>query len=256
MEEHLSCKQVKKYFGGLAALDGASLSASKAKTTLLIGPNGSGKTTLINIISGFYPPDSGSIIFETRDITSLKAHERFRLGLVRTFQIPKPFLKLTVLENMMVASRDNPGEMFRHAPVRNSWVSEEETAHRTATRLLDFLKLNHLSSNPSYTLSGGQMKLLEAGRALMSGAKLILMDEPVAGINPVLAHEVLAQLRTLTRDLHVTLVIVEHRLDIALQYVDYVYAMSHGRVVAAGEPKEVMENPSVLESYIGGAETK
>jgi branched-chain amino acid transport system ATP-binding protein len=146
--------------------------------------------------------------------------------------------------------------MFRHAPVRHSWVSEEEAAERTATRLLDFLKLNNLTSKPSYTLSGGQMKLLEAGRALMSGAKLILMDEPVAGINPVLAHEVLAQLRTLTRELHVTLVLVEHRLDIALQYVDYVYAMSHGRVVAAGEPKEVMENPSVLESYIGGAEKK
>jgi len=256
MEEHLSCVEVKKHFGGTVALDGVSLSVSRAKATLLIGPNGSGKTTLINIISGLYPPDSGTIVFDGRDITSLKAHERFRLGLVRTFQIPKPFLKLTVLENMMVASRDNPGEMFRHAPVRHSWLDKETTAQKAAFKLLELLKLDKLSSNPSYTLSGGQMKLLEAGRALMSGAKLILMDEPVAGINPSLAHEVLTQLRSVTRELHVTLVIVEHRLDIALQYVDWVYAMNRGKVVAEGEPKQVMDNPSVIESYIGGAEMK
>jgi branched-chain amino acid transport system ATP-binding protein len=242
---------VKKFFGGLAALDGINIEIPRKEFTLLIGPNGSGKTTLINIISGFYLPDEGQIFFEGQEVTQLDTYRRFRLGLMRTFQIPKAFLRLTVLENMVTAAKENAGESFRYALQRSKWMDEELAAIETALHLLDLLKLSHMKDQAAYKLSGGQMKLLEVGRALMSGAKLILMDEPAAGINPVLAHEILSHLRRLAEKLDVSLLIVEHRLEIALGYVDRVYAMSMGKIIASGKPNEVLENPIVLESYLG-----
>jgi len=247
----LRTKNLKKYFGGLAALDGVDIEFQRGKLTLIIGPNGSGKTTLINTISGIYTPDEGKIYYENVDITYLQPHEKFKLGIVRTFQIPKPFIKLTVLENLLAAARDNPGEHFLYAPLKGIWKYKEEEIYKAAINVLENLNLIKLKDQEAYKLSGGQTKLLEVGRVLMCNAKLVLMDEPAAGISPTLAHDLFGQLKKLVNNLGITIVIVEHRLDIALHYADYAYAMFNGKVISEGNPKEVINDPKVIESYIG-----
>jgi branched-chain amino acid transport system ATP-binding protein len=250
-EATLICKGIKKHFGGLYALDDVNISLERGKFTLLIGPNGSGKTTLINTITGYYIPDEGKIIYEGKDVTKLPMHERFKLGIVRTFQIPKPFTKLTVIENMLIAARDNPGERFIYAPLKSKWIDKEKEAYETAMYLLQQLKLDNLYNQESYKLSGGQIKLLEFGRALMCNAKVILLDEPGAGMAPFLAKELFKTLKDVTIKLNLTVLVVEHRLDIALDFADYAYAMHNGKVIAEGNPYEVLNNEKVIESYLG-----
>jgi len=250
--EILRTEEVVKSFGGVKALKGVSISVKEGSITMMIGPNGSGKTTLINVISGLYKPDSGKVFFNGREITGLPPHEIYRLGLVRTFQIPQPFTKLTVLENLLVVYPNNPGEKFLGALRRDKWRRIEEKVVEKAFRILKLLKLDHLWDQQSYKLSGGQMKLLEVGRALMSDAKLIMMDEPAAGVNPVLAHEIFRKFRELKDKLGVTFFLIEHRLEIALRYTDYVYAMANGVLVAEGVPETVMVDPQVIEAYLGG----
>jgi branched-chain amino acid transport system ATP-binding protein len=251
MEKILEVINVTKMFGGLAALNSLSLTVQKGLMTLLIGPNGSGKTTLINVVAGLYKPESGTIRFEGENITGLTPHEIYRRGLVRTFQIPQPFTRLTVFENLMTARGSNRGENFALAPLRRMWMDDEENVAREAARIIKLIRLEHVWEQPAYKLSGGQMKLLEVGRALMSGARMLMMDEPAAGINPALAHELFTHLRELNKKTGVTFLLIEHRLDIALPYVDKVYAMHMGRLIAEGKPEEVLSNSLVVESYLG-----
>ena len=246
----LCTEGLRKTFGGLVALDDVSISVEKGSVTLLMGPNGAGKTTFLRVVCGIYKPDAGHVYFDGRDITGLKPHEIYRLGLVKTFQIPLPFTKLTVLENLLVAARDNPGESLLRAPIRKAWVKKEEELVEKAFNILELLKLDHLWDHPSYGLSGGQMKLLEIGRALMADAKMIMMDEPISGVNPVLAHEIFARLLRLRKELNVTFFIIEHRLEIALKYVDYVYVLDRGRLLTQGEPEKVVDDPRVIEAYL------
>lgn len=241
-----------KQFGGLWALDGVDMKVVKGRICLLIGPNGSGKTTLVNVITGVYQPDRGHVYFDGKQINGLKPHQIYKLGMVRTWQIPQPFQSLTVLENLLVSEKQNPGEGFFPPLLRSRWVGFEEEKIRKAYGILKLLKLDHLWDQQAFKLSGGQMKLLETGRALMSGAKMILMDEPAAGINPILAHEVFAYLREVNRKLGVTLLLIEHRLDLAIPYVDYVYAMHLGKIISEGKPSEVLNDIRVVESYLGG----
>jgi len=251
MENVLTVEGVRKTFGGLVALDDVNINVKKGLMTMLIGPNGSGKTTLINCVTGFYKPDRGRVWFEGEEITGWPPHKVYDQGLVRTFQIPQPFQNLTVLENMLTAYRGNPGESFIKALFRKTWVSEEEKATEMAFEFLELLNLDHMWSRPATHLSGGQMKLIEAGRAIMSGAKMILMDEPASGIYPKLAHEVFSQLTEMKNKLGVTFLIVEHRLELVLPYVDHVYAMSGGKILSEGEPKKVLSDPAVIDSYLG-----
>jgi len=252
MEDVLAVKGVRKTFGGLVALDDVNVSVKKGLMTMLIGPNGSGKTTLINCVTGFYKPDRGRVWFMGKEITGWPPHKVYDEGLVRTFQIPQPFQKLTVLENLLTAYRGNPGESFIKAPFRKSWISEEEKATEKAFKFLELLNLDHMWNRPATHLSGGQMKLVEAGRAIMSGAKMILMDEPASGIYPKLAHEVFYYLTEMKKKLEVTFLIIEHRLELVLPYVDHVYAMARGNIVSEGKPKKVLSDPVVIESYLGG----
>ena len=224
----------------------------RGQITMLIGPNGSGKTTFINIVSGLYKPDAGVIIYNGTEIQGYPPHKIYDTGLVRTFQVPLAFVKLTVLENLLVAYRRNRGESFLHAPLRRTWLKQEEMITELAFDVMLKLKLDHLWDERSSNLSGGQFKLLEIGRALMSGAKTILMDEPVSGINPALAHEVLQHIKNLREQLGITFLLVEHRLDIALPYVEYLYAMDKGKVITHGTPDKVVSDPRVIESYLGG----
>lgn len=259
----LSIEQVTKSFQSLRALDGVSLDVEEQKISILIGPNGSGKTTLINVISGLYKPDSGRVYLQGKNTTGFPPHRLYRMGLSRTFQIPALFWKLTVLENLLVAEKNNPGESFLYSILPSGvtslndlltpvWQGKERDAVEKAARILNLLGLVRLWNQPAYTLSGGQMKLVEIGRALMADAKLLLLDEPVSGVNPTLAHEIFSRILKLRDELGLTFFIVEHRLDIALKYVDRMFAMALGRIIASGTPDEVMNNQKVIEAYLGG----
>jgi len=244
---------VVKKFGGLIALRGVNVSVSPNTVTMLIGPNGSGKTTLINVISGIYKPDEGRVILRGEDITGLPPHKIYSLGLVRTFQIPSPFLKLTVLENLMVAAKGQIGEGLLAAVIkRKSWMRQEEALEEKAFKVMELLSLDKLWDRRASELSGGQTKLLEIGRALMSDPSIILMDEPIAGVNPRLAHDIMEYIVNIRKEVGLSFLIVEHRLDIVLDYVDYVYAMHEGEVISKGAPEEVVSDPIVVKSYLGG----
>jgi branched-chain amino acid transport system ATP-binding protein len=242
---------IQKSFGRLQAIDGVTFGLAEKKITILIGPNGSGKTTLVNVISGFYKPDAGDVFYRSQRITGWPPHKVYRAGIARTFQVPALFWKLNVLENLLVAEKNNPGEDFLKAPFGRLWRRDEDVATDKAARILELLNLSKHWDKQANTLSGGQMKLLEMGRALMSGAKLLLLDEPISGVNPTLAHEIFSTIVKLRDELGVTFLIVEHRLDIALGYVDLVLAMAYGKVVAQGLPEAVIADPHVIESYLG-----
>jgi branched-chain amino acid transport system ATP-binding protein len=248
----LSVQEVRKSFGNLHALDGISLQVAERKVSILIGPNGSGKSTLINVVSGLYSPDSGKIVFDGKDVTGFAPHKLYKMGIARTFQIPALFWNLTVLENLLIAEKNNPGESFLRSLLNSFWKDSERKAMEKASRILELLGLSGLWNQPSFKLSGGQMKLVEIGRALMSDAKLLLLDEPVSGVNPTLAHEIFSRILKLRDELGLTFFIVEHRLDIALKYVDEIFAMALGKLVASGLPDEVMNNKKVIEAYLGG----
>jgi branched-chain amino acid transport system ATP-binding protein len=248
----IEVQHIYKSFGNLKALFDVSLTVDEHTITILMGPNGSGKTTLINVISGFYKPDSGNILYKGKTITALPPYKVYKTGLARTFQIPSLFLKLTVLENVMVARKENRGEGFGKSLFKRLWINDERQAAEEAFRTLDIVGLSHMWDKPASVLSGGQMKLLEIGRVLMSGAETILLDEPISGVNPTLAHDIFAKLVTLRDNYGITFFIIEHRLDIALSYVDKVVAMAFGKFVTSGSPQEVTSDKRVIEAYLGG----
>jgi len=247
----IEVQNVSKFFGSLRAVDDVSVSVEEKSLTILIGPNGSGKTTLINTIAGFYRADSGRVLFGGKDITKLPPHKIYRLGIARTFQIPNLFWKLTVLENAMSAVKGNPGEGFLRSIVKRSWIKQEKEAAELAFKTLNQVGLYEVWDKPAESLSGGQMKLLEIARGLMGGAKVVLLDEPISGVNPRLAHDIFGRLVSLRRDLGLTFFIIEHRLDVALQYIDTVVAMAYGKLIAAGKPELVMTDPRLIEAYLG-----
>jgi len=248
----LEAIDVVKLFGGLHALDGATLHVPQNKITLLIGPNGSGKTTLINVISGVYKPDGGRIIFNGEDITGLPPHKVFEKGIARSFQVPHLFDKLAVIENSLVAKPNHPGEGLISGIRRGKWFDFENKLVVDGFKILRMTKLNHLWDSRATALSGGQMKLLEVARVLLGNKKMVLMDEPTAGVNPSLAIEIFEFLRKMVDEMDYTMLIIEHRLDIAAPYADYAYAMAQGKVISEGTPDEVMNDPKVIQSYLEG----
>ncbi|MEM0381533.1 MAG: ABC transporter ATP-binding protein [Nitrososphaerota archaeon] len=247
----VKCLELVKSFGGVRAVEGVNLSLHAGVFSLLIGPNGSGKSTLINLIAGYYYPDSGKILMHGKDITRLKPHERFSIGLVRTFQTARLFTSLTVLDNLLLAAGATEGENIRIAPFRRKWLVREMEMVEKAYQILELVGLEKLRDQPAGKLSGGQMKLLELGRVVMSGARVILMDEPTAGLNPVIAESVLSHIRRLVTELGLATLLVEHRLDLAMKYADKVFAMFNGRLIGEGSPEEVLTIPDVVESYLG-----
>ncbi|MDE2333244.1 MAG: ABC transporter ATP-binding protein [Rhodospirillales bacterium] len=236
-------------FGGVAAVDGASLTAPPGSITGLIGPNGAGKTTLFNLVAGALRPLAGEIRFEGRSLTGMPAASRLAFGLARTFQIPRPFPELSVLENLMVAG-PHGGLLAALAPARTR--ARELAARVRAEEILARLDLAALMGEPARVLSGGQRKLLELGRVLMARPRMILLDEPAAGVSPVLLEtigRILAQLR----DEGIGLLMVEHNMAFVTGLCDRVYAMESGRVIAEGSPRAVLADTRVAESYLGAA---
>ena len=240
-------KNVSKTFGGLVALDKVTISIPEGSLTLMIGPNGSGKTTFLHVASGVLKPDSGTLLFAGRDVTFLPSHVRFRLGMVTTFQIPRLFPSLSALENVLVAAR---GACENPLSLMNPRAGERDLLEK-AFEVLRLLSLDHLWDRPAKALSGGQMKLLELARALVNEPKLLLLDEPLAGVNPALASEIMRFLSKIRRERGVTMLLVEHRLDIALKHADYVYVLHHGRIISEGPPESVIEDPLVAKAYLG-----
>lgn len=218
---------------------------------LLIGPNGCGKTTLVNCISGIYTPNGGNIYYRTADISGEPMFKIAQRGLVRTFQIAAPFLRLTTLENMLVAIPDNAGENIVLSLFRPTWADSEIKAVRRASELLRVLGLRHVWNMPANTLSGGELKLLEIGRALMCGAETILLDEPVGSIDPQLCHQIFNHVLRLRDELGITFLVIEHRLEVAAQYADHVFAMDQGKLLMEGTAEEVFEDPRVITAYLG-----
>lgn len=246
----LSVKNLTKRFGQFKAVDDLSMDIEKGKVTLLIGPNGSGKTTLLNCITGLYDFEEGKVFFHGEDVTKAKTHKLVEKGMVRTFQISSPFTRLTVLENLLVSYGKNIGETFTWSPFSKKWISEEKDAMEKAYRVLELLEITDLANDPAYTLSGGQLKLLEIGRALMTDAKMILTDEPAGSVSVPLAQKIFSHITDLSRKGGLDFFLIEHRLDVASKFVDYVYAMDRGKVLAHGLPAEVFEDIKVIESYL------
>jgi len=247
----LSISGIRKHFGGLTVLDGINMELEAGKLYQLIGPNGSGKTTLINVVSGLLKPDEGKITFDGKDITLKGLYNTYKTGLVRTWQIPQPFVTLTTMENFLISSGGNAGESFLVAPLKSKWKNDEKKIADQAIEIMGMVNLVEQKDTASQNLSGGQQKLLELGRAMMSGAKMILMDEPIAGVNPTLAHDIFNKISEICKKQKITFLIVEHRLDIALQYAEHVFAMDRGKIIAEGNSDEVIKHPKVVESYLG-----
>lgn len=245
--------EVSKYFGGLRAVDRVSIKVDEGEIVGLIGPNGSGKTTLFNVITGIYKPDRGEVWFRDRRIDGLRPDQIYKLGIVRTFQIPRPFMGMSVFENILVASRGNPGDDPFKALLTRTWKKAEESVAKKSIDIMRFLRLLEEASNKPYELFGGGLKLLEIARGLISDPQLLMLDEPVAGVEPDFAHEIFRYVSSLRREYGLTFLIIEHKIDILFNYVDRVYVMDRGRVIFEGHPEDAIKDPMVIEAYIGGS---
>ena len=249
----LELVDVSRRFGGAMAVDRLSLSVAAGSIAGLIGPNGAGKTTLFNLVAGTLPVSSGRIGFEGAGIEHEPAHRRIGRGIGRTFQIPRPFAAMTVLENVLVAAQHQSGEGVLANWLRPRAVAAEERRHRERAReIVAFLSLERLEREPARVLSGGQRKLLELARVLMAEPRLVLLDEPAAGVNPALLETIMQRIETLNAG-GMTFLIVEHNLSLIRRLCRHVTVMAQGATLASGTPEDVTADPRVTEAYLGGA---
>tara|TARA_Y100001960_G_scaffold26625_1_gene23435 strand:- start:144 stop:917 length:774 start_codon:yes stop_codon:yes gene_type:complete len=248
----LKINNLNKNFGGLKAVNNVTLKVNQGSITGLIGPNGAGKTTLFNTIAGVYSPNSGEIFLEDNNITGLKPHELFNLGILRTFQIAHEFSSLTVLENLMMVPNKQLGENLIYAWFKNSLVKKQEEEIRAkAIEVIDFLNLSHLTQELAGNLSGGQKKLLELGRTMMVDSKLVLLDEVGAGVNRTLLNEISDAIIRLNKEKNYTFFVIEHDMDLIEKICDPVIVMAEGSVLFEGKFAEVKSNEEVIEAYLG-----
>jgi branched-chain amino acid transport system ATP-binding protein len=248
----LSVRHISKVFGGFRALDDVSLEVETGALFGLIGPNGAGKSTLFSVISGFMPTDGGEILLDGRPITSLSPQARARSGMVRTFQVPREFSHLTVRENLMAAAPGQIGEGLIGLFTRPGEVRRQEaTIAKAVESTIGFLRLTDVADQASGRISGGQKKLLELGRALMASPKLILLDEPFSGVNPVLIEVIVERVRELNGR-GIGFLIIEHDLGALTRLVPQLAVMDRGRIIAQGRPGAVLEDTTVREAYLGG----
>ncbi len=247
-------ENIHKYFGGVKALQGATVLVEKGKLTSLIGPNGSGKSTFFNVITGFLKAEenSGKIIFKKHNIKNLPPEYIPWLGMVRTFQHTRNFPQMTVLENMLVSPKKQVGESliwsFLAKPI---WQREDAVNVKKALQILDFLEIAHVMDHLASELSGGQQKLLAIGRLLMTAPSLLLLDEPVAGVNPTLANKIFDQIINLKEKQGIDVLLIEHNMDVVMSFSDHIFVMAEGRVIAEGDPSSIQKDKKVLDAYLG-----
>lgn len=246
----LEINDIEKSFGGIKALDGVSIGLEENAIVGLIGPNGSGKTTLLNTLSGFIAPDKGTVFFDGRDITSFPPYKVARLGITRTFQLTRLFRGMTVLESMLLASKTQDDGLFPVFFKRNELKDRERWDVQKAVEILDFLEIGNLKHEYAVALSGGQQKLLSLGMALMADPRMVLLDEPVAGVNPTLANKIFE--KVMLEKQKRTFFVIEHNIDILMNFCDIIHVMNKGKIVASGTPDEIQSNETVIDVYLGG----
>ena len=241
---------VSRSFGGLTAVDVEHLEVPRGAITALIGPNGAGKTTFFNLLTGFDSPDTGSWEFEGESLSGIPAFKVAQRGQVRTFQLTKALSLLTVLENMKLGAKDQVGEKLWQSIFPFMWKAKEEEIEQKALQLLERFKLLKLKDDFAASLSGGQRKLLEMARALMSDPTLVMLDEPMAGVNPALTESLLEHIFDLKKE-GMTVLFVEHDMHMVRHIADWVVVMAEGKIIAEGPPDEVMVNTDVVDAYLG-----
>ena len=248
----IDVQNVSKSFGGLQAVKDCSLTVRRGSITGLIGPNGAGKSTLFNLVAGNIAPDSGTIIFDGKDITGLPPYELFGRGMLRTFQIAHEFSNMTALENLMVVPDGQLGESLVTTWLMPGAVKRRDIAVRQkANDVIDFLKLAHVKHELAGNLSGGQKKLLELGRTMMVDAKVVLLDEVAAGVNRTLLQDLAANIERMNQELGYTFFVIEHDMDLIGRLCDPVIVMAQGEKIAEGPMAEIRANPAIVEAYFG-----
>ena len=248
----LSATEIHRHFEGMRAVDGVSIEVPRGQITGLIGPNGAGKSTYLAVLAGTLPATSGRIIFDGEDITGLPAFRRARLGLVRTFQLPSEFARLTVLENLLVAAPDNRGDSLVGALLgRRYWIADERRLVAQARALLARFGMTAKESDYAGTMSGGQKRLVEIMRALMLRPRLLLLDEPMSGVHPSIILQIQHYLESL-RDEGLTILMVEHELHMVERLCDSVVVMAQGKVIGSGTMASLRRQPEIVDAYLVG----
>lgn len=249
----LAAERLSKSFGGFCAVGAVSLTVGPGELVGLAGPNGAGKSTLFAMLTGFMKPDSGRVLIDGHDVAGEASHLRARRGVARTFQVPREFGQLSVRENLMAAAPEQAGETLRGLFLHPGRVARDERLiDAKAREVATFLRLASVLDQPAAMLSGGQKKLLEMGRALMTDPRLMLLDEPFAGVNPVLIGEIIDRIRDLNAR-GMGFLIIEHDLGALARLVATLHVMSEGRLIASGAPREVLSRGEVRDAYLGGA---
>ncbi|WP_440765184.1 ABC transporter ATP-binding protein [Natronorubrum sp. DTA7] len=249
----LRVENLRKTFGGIVAIDDASFEVEAGTLTGLIGPNGAGKSTTFNCIAGAHTPDSGTVVFQGENITGRRPDQIANKGLVRTFQIARELEEMTVLENLMLAPQRQIGEKLWKSVtpiVRNDVIEQEGELRDRVWDIVDFFEIDHIAHQEAGTLSGGQRKLLEMARAMMTDPEMLLLDEPLAGVNPTLEEKLLERIHDL-REQGYTFLLVEHDMDVIMENCEHVIVMHQGAVLAEGEPEVVQNDDRVVEAYLG-----
>ncbi len=247
----LEIAAVSKRFGGLVAVDGASFDVRRGSITALIGPNGAGKSTLFNVVSGFVRADAGEVLLDGQSIFRLRAHAIARRGLVRTFQLTKALSVMSVLDNMLLAAPGHPGERLALAALRPVWRERERAERERARELLDVFGLAAKAGEYAGTLSGGQRKLLELARALMLEPTILLLDEPLAGVNRTLGRRLLEHIERVREERGLTILLVEHDIELVATFTNRSYVLDFGRVLTSGPTETVMASEEVRRAYLG-----
>ena len=249
----LVIENLSKSFGGLRAVDQCSFSVQSGTITGLIGPNGAGKTTVFNLLTGFFRPDDGKVLLQDMDITGLPPYSIFQKGIARTFQIPREFKEMTVMENLMLAPIAQSGERLLNPFLHARRVRRQErTIAKRASQVLEFVGLDDLRDELAGNLSGGQKKLLELAKTMMIKPRLVMLDEPGAGVNRTLLKRIAESIERLRDEEQTTFLLIEHDMDFVMRLCNPVIVMSEGKKLAEGKPDEVQRNEQVLEAYLGG----